>query len=76
MVNTLYIFYGEDITCDGLEGLDLSQCETKNVIVEGLASTSFTDVRRHIHAEFGPEIGRKKKVVEMVVCKRVGEGYQ
>jgi hypothetical protein len=75
-MNTLYIFYGEDITRDGPEGLDLSRCETKNVIVEGLVSTSFTDVRRRIRAEFGPEIGRKKMVVEAVVCKRVGEGYQ
>jgi hypothetical protein len=34
------------------------------------------DVRRRIRAEFGPEIGRKKMVVEVVVCKRLGEGYQ
>jgi hypothetical protein len=75
-MNNLYVFYGENITGDGPEGLDLSRCESKNVSVEGLANTSFMDVRRRIRAEFGPEMARKKIIVEAVVCKKVGEGYR
>ena len=75
-MNNLYVFYGEDITRDGPEGLDMSRCESKNVRVEGLVSTSFMEVRRRIRAEFGPEMARKKMVIEAVVCKRVGEVYR
>ena len=74
-MNNLYVFYGEDITRDGPEGLDMSRYESKNVRVEGLVSTSFMEVRRRIRAEFGPEMARKKMVIGAVVCKRVGEVY-
>uniref|UniRef100_A0ACD5W2T6 Uncharacterized protein n=1 Tax=Avena sativa TaxID=4498 RepID=A0ACD5W2T6_AVESA len=76
IMNTLYVFYGEDINRDGPSGLDLSRCETKNMIVEELVNVSFTDVRRRIRAEFGLEMTRKKMTVEAVICKRVGEDYR
>uniref|UniRef100_A0ACD5UI08 Uncharacterized protein n=1 Tax=Avena sativa TaxID=4498 RepID=A0ACD5UI08_AVESA len=72
----LVYFYGEDITRDGPSGLDLSRCETKNVIVKELVNASFMDIRRRIRAEFGPEMARKKMIVQAVVCKRVGEDYR
>ena len=74
-MNTLYVFYGEDITRDGPTGLDLSRCESKNIIVNDLVNSSFTDVRRRIRAEFERETIRKKMTVEAVVCKRVEGGY-
>jgi hypothetical protein len=37
MINTLYIFYGENIKRNGLEGLDLSRCETKNITVNTMS---------------------------------------
>ena len=65
-MNNLCVFYGDDILRDGPQGLDLSRCQSQFVTVEGLPQSNFRDVRRRICTLFGPEMARKKMVVEAV----------
>ena len=75
-MNNLCVFYGDDITRDGPQGLDLSRCQSQYVTVDGMKEISFRDVRRHICTLFGPEMARKKMIVEALICKRFSESYR
>jgi hypothetical protein len=66
-MENLLVFYG-DVVCDRISGLDVSQCESINVVVRDMENLDFAEVRKYIRVQFGPEMQGKKMTVEAVIC--------
>jgi hypothetical protein len=66
-MENLLVFYG-DVVRDGIFGLDVSQCESINVVVRDMKNLDFAEVRKCIRVQFGPEMRGKKMTVEAVIC--------
>jgi hypothetical protein len=58
-MENLLVFYG-DVVCDGIFGLDVSQCESINIVVRDIENLDFAEVRKCIRVQFGPEMWGKK----------------
>jgi hypothetical protein len=65
-MENLLVFYG-DVVRDRIFGLDVSQCESINVVVRDMENLDFAEVRKCIRVQFGPEIRGKKMTVEAVI---------
>jgi hypothetical protein len=66
-MGNLLVFYG-DVVRDGIFGLDVSQCESINVVVRDMENLDFAEVRKCIRVQFGPEMRGKKMTVDAVIC--------
>ena len=66
-MENLLVFYG-DVVRNGISGLDVSQCESMNVVVKDMENLDFAEVRKCIRVQFGPEMRGKKMTVEAVIC--------
>jgi hypothetical protein len=66
-MENLLVFYG-DVVRDGISGLDVSQCESINIVVRDMENLDFAEVRKYIRVQFGPEIRGKKMTVEAIIC--------
>jgi hypothetical protein len=54
-MENLLLFYG-DVVRDGISELDVSQCESINVVVRDMENLDFAEVRKCIRVQFGPEM--------------------
>jgi hypothetical protein len=50
-MENLLVFYG-DVVRDDVSGVDVSSCNTVNVVARDMVNISFSEVRRCIRAEF------------------------
>jgi hypothetical protein len=66
-MENLLVFYG-DVVRDGISGLDVSQCESINVLGRDMENLDFAEVRKCIWVQFDPEIRGKKMTIEAVIC--------
>jgi hypothetical protein len=66
-MENLLVFYG-DVVQEGIYGLDVSQCESINVVVRDMENLDFAEVRKCIRVQFSPEMRGKKMTVEAVIC--------
>jgi hypothetical protein len=67
MMENLLVFYG-DVIRDGISGLDVSQCESINVVERDMENLDFMKLRKCIRVQSGPEMRGKKMTVEAVIC--------
>jgi hypothetical protein len=65
-MENLLVFYG-DVVRDRISGLDVSQCESINIVVRDTENLDFVEVRKCIRVQFGPEMRGKKMTVEAVI---------
>jgi hypothetical protein len=61
-MENLLVFYG-DMVHEGISGLDVSHCESRNVVVRDMGNLDFAEVRKCIRVQFGPEMRGKKMTV-------------
>jgi hypothetical protein len=73
MMKNLLVFYG-DVVRDEISGLDVSHCESMNVVVREIENLYFAEVRKCIRMQFGPEMWGKKMTIEAVICVGGGDG--
>jgi hypothetical protein len=66
-MENLLVFYG-DMVRNGISELDVSHCESINVIVRDMENLDLAEVRKCIRVQFGPEMREKKMTVEVVIC--------
>jgi hypothetical protein len=66
-MKNLLVFYG-DMVHDGNSGLNVSHYESINIVVRDMENLDFTEVRKCIRIQFGPEMRGKKMTVEAVIC--------
>jgi hypothetical protein len=67
MMKNLLVFYG-DVVRDEISGLDVSHCESMNVVVREIENLDFAEVRKCIRMQFGPEMWGKKMTIGAVIC--------
>jgi hypothetical protein len=66
-MENLLVFYG-DMVRDVNSGLDVSHYESINIVVRDMENLNFTEVRKCIRIQFGPEMRGEKMTVEVVIC--------
>jgi hypothetical protein len=52
MMENLLVFYG-DVVHDGISVLDVSHCESINIVVRDMENLNFAEVRKCIWVQFG-----------------------
>jgi hypothetical protein len=67
------VFYG-DVVRDRIFRLDVSQCESINIVVRDMENLDFIEVRKCIRVQFGPEMRGKKMTVEAVIYVEGDDG--
>jgi hypothetical protein len=61
------VFYG-DVVRDEISRLDVSHCESINIVVREMENIDFAEVRKCIRMQFGSKMRGKKMTVGAVIC--------
>ena len=72
-MDTLSVFYG-DIVRDNTSGVDVSCCDSMQVVVRDMVNTLFADVRKSIRRQFSPTMRGMKMIVEAFICVGRNDG--